>query len=197
MPNASEGPITVFDTSVTAINLALAQVLERLDRRAGLRGPSTIYDRTEVGAPEAQSEAARLADLPSEQPTNPLYYVLGQRPMGPVARPTSLTDSSGGTASDTLAAIGATTALTDNTTGTADNTLQALPDPTDAPATADALRDDLVANLLPAMRNDFADLAAKVNVLILDMTDCRNNFASLSAKLNALLVQATEAGVLL
>ena len=76
MPNASEGPITVFDNSVTAINLALAQVLERLDRRAGLRGPSAIYDRTEVGGPVEQTEAVRLADLPSEQPTNPLYWLL-------------------------------------------------------------------------------------------------------------------------
>lgn len=54
-------------------------------------------------------------------------------------------------------------ALTDNTTGAADSTLQAIPNPTDSPATADALRDDIVANVLPAIRNDLADLAAKVN----------------------------------
>lgn len=59
----------------------------------------------------------------------------------------------------------AVAALTDNTAGTANNTLQALPDPADAPATVDALRDDLVANLIPALRNDLADLAAKVNEL--------------------------------
>jgi hypothetical protein len=56
-------------------------------------------------------------------------------------------------------------ALTDSTGGTANDTLQALPDPTDTPASADALRDDLVANLIPALRNNFADLAAKVNDL--------------------------------
>jgi len=55
------------------------------------------------------------------------------------------------------------TALTDNTAGTADNTLAALPNPTDTPATADALRDDLVAVHWPVLRNNFADLAAKVN----------------------------------
>lgn len=59
----------------------------------------------------------------------------------------------------------AVVALTDNTSGTANDTLQAIPDPADAPATADALRDDLVANALPAIRNDFADLAAKVNAI--------------------------------
>lgn len=54
-------------------------------------------------------------------------------------------------------------ALTDNTAGTADNTLAALPDPTDTPASADALRDDLVANLIPVLRNNYADLASQVN----------------------------------
>lgn len=63
--------------------------------------------------------------------------------------------------------IGATliAALTDNTAGTANTTLQAMPDPTDTPADADALRDDLVANLLPAIRNNFADLTAAINAL--------------------------------
>lgn len=56
--------------------------------------------------------------------------------------------------------------LTDNSGGTADDTIQALPNPADAPATADALRDDLVANLLPALRNDIADLTAKVNTCL-------------------------------
>lgn len=54
-------------------------------------------------------------------------------------------------------------ALVDNTAGTANGTLAAIPDPTDAPATADALRDDLVAVHWPVLRNNFADLAAKVN----------------------------------
>jgi hypothetical protein len=49
--------------------------------------------------------------------------------------------------------------------GTANDTLQACPDPTDTPATADALRDDIVATLLPPVRNNFADLAAKVNAI--------------------------------
>jgi len=63
--------------------------------------------------------------------------------------------------------IGATliAALTDNTTGTANTTLQAIPDPADTPATADALRDDIVANILGPIRNNFADLAAAINAL--------------------------------
>lgn len=49
--------------------------------------------------------------------------------------------------------------------GTANTTLQACPDPTNAPADADALRDDIVATLLPPIRNNFADLAAQINAI--------------------------------
>lgn len=58
------------------------------------------------------------------------------------------------------------TSLTDSSAGSANNTLEAMPDPTDTPATADALRDDLVAVLLPAIRNNVADLGAKVNEIL-------------------------------
>jgi len=53
--------------------------------------------------------------------------------------------------------------LTDSSGGTANDTVQALTDPADTPATADALRDDLVANLIPELRNNYADLTAKIN----------------------------------
>jgi len=49
--------------------------------------------------------------------------------------------------------------------GTANTTLEAMPNPTDTPADADALRDDIVANLLPPLRNNIADLATAVNTL--------------------------------
>lgn len=53
--------------------------------------------------------------------------------------------------------------------GTANDTLQALPDPADTPVTADALRDDIVANLLPPLRNNLADIATKLNALLTAM----------------------------
>lgn len=62
-----------------------------------------------------------------------------------------------------MAAAATIAALTDNSAGTANNTIQAMADLTDSPATADALRDDIVANLLPAIRNNFADVTAKLN----------------------------------
>lgn len=68
-----------------------------------------------------------------------------------------------------VAALAAITALTDDSAGTANNTIAAMPNPTDTPASADALRDDIVANLLPAIRNNFADVAAKVNEILAAM----------------------------
>ncbi len=56
--------------------------------------------------------------------------------------------------------------LTDSSGGAAPNgTVQALTDPADTPATADALRDDLVANLIPELRNNLRELLTKVNSL--------------------------------
>jgi hypothetical protein len=53
--------------------------------------------------------------------------------------------------------------LTDNVAGTVNNTLDAVPDPADTPVTADALRDDLVANTLPQIRDAISTLAARLN----------------------------------
>lgn len=57
-------------------------------------------------------------------------------------------------------------ALNDQSGGAANNTLQEVPDPPDLPLTADALRDSLVVTVLPAIRNNEADLAAKLNEVI-------------------------------
>lgn len=54
-------------------------------------------------------------------------------------------------------------ALTDNVAGTSGTTIAAIPDPADAPASADALRDDLVTNTLPAIRNALTSLIVQAN----------------------------------
>jgi len=54
-------------------------------------------------------------------------------------------------------------ALTDSTGGTGNNTVTAIAAPTDTPASADALRDDIAAVMVPALNNNFADLVTKVN----------------------------------
>lgn len=53
------------------------------------------------------------------------------------------------------------TDLTDSIGGTVSNTLAAIPNPADTPASADALRDDLVTNVLPKIRDALSSLAAK------------------------------------
>jgi hypothetical protein len=74
-----------------------------------------------------------------------------------------LTRASGALTSAVKSGLKAVARLIDNSAGTANSTLQALSDPANSPGTADALRDDLVANLIPQLRNNFADLAAKSN----------------------------------
>jgi hypothetical protein len=54
--------------------------------------------------------------------------------------------------------IADTRTLLDLTAGTSSRDVASIPDPTDTPATADALRDDLVTNILPVIRNNFATL---------------------------------------
>jgi hypothetical protein len=89
----------------------------------------------------------------------------------PIVRPSAFTQTYA-TATKTHAALTSAT-LTDNTAGTANTTVQALTDPVDAPATPDALRDDLVAVLIPELRNNFADLVAQVNALRVDLENAK------------------------
>lgn len=64
----SGGPIQVMDVSVQAVNLALGQVLERLDTALGLRGTAQVHSPVGIEAPTITTEAARLADLPTLSP---------------------------------------------------------------------------------------------------------------------------------
>jgi hypothetical protein len=89
----------------------------------------------------------------------------------PTARPAAYTQTYA-TATRTHANLTSST-LTDSTGGTANTTVQALPDPTDTPVTADNLRDDLVAVLIPALRNNFADVVAQINALRVDLENTK------------------------
>lgn len=59
--------------------------------------------------------------------------------------------------------------LTGTAGGTANDALVSIPDPADTPASADALRDDLVANVLPVIRDDIDDVRAKLVALLAAM----------------------------
>lgn len=57
--------------------------------------------------------------------------------------------------------------LVDNSGGAAaDGTIAAVAAPTDAPATADALRDDIAAVMVPAINAAVKELATKINAII-------------------------------
>ena len=119
------------------------------------RSKWSVYDT-------AEREAIRIEASGSA----PMIGVYG---VAAVARPSAYTQTYS-TADKTHAGRTAST-LTDNSAGTANTTVEAIPDPADTPASADALRDDIVANLLPALRNNFADLAAQINALKADSDD--------------------------
>lgn len=62
-------------------------------------------------------------------------------------------------------------AVTNNVTGTPDAIIVDITDPADTPASADALRDDLVANALAEIRANFADVADILEKLRADQVD--------------------------
>jgi hypothetical protein len=108
---------------------------------------------------------------------------------GGAGKLTPLTDNSGGTANDTLTALGGITSLTDNSGGTANDTIEvcgAAVTGVDGTGSNAASKADVDARLA-AIANNFADVAAKVNALIADMDDAKNNFADVTAKVNSLI----------
>lgn len=102
----------------------------------------------------------------------------------------ALTESGGvigGSPNSDLPALTQTSAdLTDNTGGTATTTLAAINDPGDTPADADALRDDLVANFTPRVRNAIASLAAQSDAQTVEIGKLIEAVRDIAAKVNSL-----------
>lgn len=137
--------------------------------------------------------------------------------LGDADTSSALTVSSGGSSSTVLSAITLSTSMTGSTGGTADGAWQSIPDPADTPASADALRDDLVANALPAIRNNLAETAAElalvrsallvvrdsiaslgdaVNLAIADISTSNDNVAKVAELVNALRSAAVSLGTI-
>lgn len=130
-----------------------------IDAKGGVRVPSTPPDSSTSGGGGVGSHGA-LLNLGADDHTQ-YFRADGTRALtGPLDHD-GTTVGFYTTTPATQAAAAAN--LTDSSGGTANDTVQALTDPADAPATADVLRDDLVANLIPELRNNYADLVAKVN----------------------------------
>ena len=63
MANESQGPVFVTQIHLMDINAALAQLVERIDTLAGLRGAVTVRDRLAVSAPTGDADAVRQDTL--------------------------------------------------------------------------------------------------------------------------------------
>lgn len=79
-----------------------------------------------------------------------------------------------------------TGALTDSLDGPteADGTVNDITDPADTPASADALRDDLVANTIPSLVDAIEELLVKINAVRGNLGTVVTNQAILAAALN-------------
>lgn len=97
--------------------------------------------------------------------------------------PTTLTQTFA--TADATHAARTQSALTDNVAGTPGTTLAAIPDPADTPASADALRDDLVANVLPKIRDAISSLSAQLNAARVDSVDTASFVNSITDILQA------------
>lgn len=140
----------------------------------------------------------------------------------------ALTDSSGGTPGATLAAMTNTDTVTDSTGGAADDTVDSVAlagdpngaaadgtlvtvtDPSDSPADADALRDDLVTNTIANLRDnqeEFQAALGKANNNFKEICDqlatqktfngtTADSLASLCSKVNAILTALKNANIM-
>jgi hypothetical protein len=116
-------------------------------------------DATPIGTPVYMIDDHTVADNDNSGTLKRAGYFMGMEPDGGVR----VLILPGFKAPVAAADVGALTFTA--VAGTANTTLQAIPDPTDSPANADALRDDIVANDLPVIRNNFADLANQINAI--------------------------------
>lgn len=111
-----------------------------------------------------------------------------------------LTDSTGGTANDTLTAVGGLTTLTDSTggSGTHDDTLAdpSVPaDLTGGESPTEAEHNAALAALRIVNQNG-SDTAQKVIEVVADLEDCKNNFADIAAKVNGILAALRGVGII-
>jgi hypothetical protein len=91
----------------------------------------------------------------------------------------ALTDSTGGTPATTLAAIGI-----------------AITDPADAPASADALRDDLVTNTIPSIEASLTSIRNSVASLAAQLAKVKTDVSNDKTKINAVLAALETAEIL-
>lgn len=113
---------------------------------------------------------------------------------------TSLTDNTGGTANNTLTALGGLTTLTDSTglSGTHDDTLAAttVPDDLTGGESPTEAEHNAALTVMRVMAQNTSDVAQKMIEVVADVEDCRNNFADVAAKIEEILDALRGAGII-
>lgn len=110
--------------------------------------------------------------------------------LGDAATAWAFTVSTGGSASTSLAGIALPTSMSGSTGGSSDGSWQSIPAPSDSPSDADALRDDLEATVLPAIRNNFAEVAAELALIRTAMVVVKDSITSIGDDINLLAADA-------
>ena len=76
--NLSMGPVQVFSADIASLNLAFAQVQERIDALKGLRGRSEIWDQARAEDPVERQDVITLGRLDdAETVTNVTFLAAG------------------------------------------------------------------------------------------------------------------------
>jgi len=165
---APRSTLTATVTDASGTDVHATDFILRTGRSTGAAAGTSLKLQTSI--PSGSGSALQAVQTMIELLEAKLAFFGGT----PVAQPTGYTQTYA-TTTRTHNNLTSST-LSDSSGGTANTTVQALTDPADTPATADALRDDLVANLIPELRNNFADLTAQVNNLRTDITNLKDLF---------------------
>lgn len=75
--NLTLGAVQVLDNSVSSINLALQELLNRIDDIKGLRGRTELWDRAQVSAPTVSTDAVDLGSLTGRESLFHLTFFSG------------------------------------------------------------------------------------------------------------------------
>lgn len=165
----SLGPAQVSQVDIANVNLALAQVQEQLDQLRGLRGVTRVYNRLQVDDPvdDADAITARAGREAISNAVTPVEVALSALTVRVEALETTVTALQGTVSGHTarLDALEAHLAAMVAAVPAAAVTVALLPALTDAPATADALRDNLTSAWEPPLESNDAALAALANGL--------------------------------
>lgn len=140
--------------TLQALNQVLTRIGARLDQLEGIAQNPDLHGRTikNVGVATDATDAARLGQVTDAVDRITVIGVTGSIRAGVGI---SITEETGYTAV-ALKQQGLVIDVSESVS---------LPDPSDAPATADALRDDLVTTVIPAVEAAVNTLAVAVNVI--------------------------------